>query len=50
MVQIPCTNEHIDPIIKEDHNGEAQAIAATNNELISELRDFPDPPLDVTGN
>ncbi|KAK5641919.1 hypothetical protein RI129_010466 [Pyrocoelia pectoralis] len=49
LVQIPCTNEHIEPIIKEDHNGETQAIGIARNELISELRDFPDPPPDVTG-
>ncbi|KAB0804114.1 hypothetical protein PPYR_01084 [Photinus pyralis] len=47
LVQIPCTNEHIEPIIKEDHNGETQAVGIARSELISELRDFPEPPPDL---
>lgn len=51
LVQKPCTNEHIEPVIREDHNGESQAIGTPNNEVISEIRerDFPEPPPDVTG-
>lgn len=46
---MPCTNEHVEPIIKDDHNGETQA-HNTPNELITDIRDFPDLPPDVTGN
>lgn len=49
LVQMPCTNEHVEPIIKEDHNGESQALGTPINEIISENRSFPEPPPDVTG-
>ncbi|XP_018333045.1 atypical protein kinase C isoform X1 [Agrilus planipennis] len=47
LVQIPCTNEHVEPIIKDDHNGEAQA-HGIREEILSEMRDYPEPPPDVT--
>lgn len=51
LVQLPCTNEHVEPIVKDDHNGESQTIGTPNNEVILENkeRDFPEPPPDVTG-
>lgn len=46
---MPCTNEHVEPIVRDEQNGETQTIGTPNNELISEIRDFPEPPPDVTG-
>lgn len=50
-VNKPCTTEHQEPVVREDHNGEAQAISTPVNEIIPDIRerDFPEPPPDVTG-
>lgn len=47
----PCTTEHQEPILREEHNGEAQAISTPVNEIVPDIRDrdFPEPPPDVTG-
>ncbi|KAK9702160.1 Phorbol esters/diacylglycerol binding domain (C1 domain) [Popillia japonica] len=51
VVHIACTNEHVDPIIKEDHNGESHDVSASSNDRFdkSSLRAYPEPPPDVTG-
>lgn len=51
LVQLPCTNEHVEPVIKDEPNGESQTIGTPNSEVILESRerDFPEPPPDVTG-
>lgn len=51
LVQLPCTNEHVEPVVRDDHNGESQTIGTPNNEVVLESRerDFPEPPPDVTG-
>ncbi|XP_050502153.1 atypical protein kinase C isoform X1 [Diabrotica virgifera virgifera] len=50
-VNKPCTSEHQEPVIREDHNGEAQANNTPITESKWEIRekDFPEPPPDVTG-
>lgn len=51
-VNKPCTSEHQEPVVRDDHNGEAQAISTPVNEIVPDIRerDFPEPPPDVTGN
>lgn len=47
-----CTSELVEPVVRDDHNGETQTTSTPNNELITDLRerDYPEPPPDVTGN
>ncbi|XP_044737714.1 atypical protein kinase C isoform X1 [Chrysoperla carnea] len=50
LVQKPCTNEQIEPIVRDEHNGEAQSTLGTpNTELLPDLKEFPAPPPDITG-
>lgn len=46
---MPCTNEHVEPIIKDEHNGETAPISTPTMELIPDIKEFPDPPPDLTG-
>lgn len=46
---MPCTNEHVEPIIKDEHNGETATISTPTMELIPDIKEFPDPPPDITG-
>lgn len=50
-VHKPCTTDHQDPIGREEHNGEGQAISTPVNDIVPDIRerDFPEPPPDVTG-
>lgn len=51
-VHKPCTTEHQDPIVREDHNGEAQALSTPVNEVVQDAKDrhFLEPPSEITGN
>ncbi|KAJ8949774.1 hypothetical protein NQ318_019003 [Aromia moschata] len=48
-VNKPCTSEHQEPVVRDDHNGESQAISTPVNEIIPDIRerDFPEPPPDL---
>lgn len=50
-IHIPCNTEHQEPITREEHNGEAQAISTPISDIIPDIRerDFPEPPPDITG-
>uniref|UniRef100_A0A1B6DB11 Protein kinase C n=1 Tax=Clastoptera arizonana TaxID=38151 RepID=A0A1B6DB11_9HEMI len=48
LVQKPCSNEVVEPIIRDDANGDTPNINTPTSELLPELKDFPDPPLDLT--
>lgn len=45
---MPCTNEHVEPIMKDDHNGEQQQIVHTCV-IPADDKDYHEPPPDVTG-
>ncbi|XP_075214362.1 protein kinase C iota type isoform X2 [Lycorma delicatula] len=47
LVQKPCSNEAVEPIVKDDANGDTPTISTPTSELLPELKDFPDPPLDL---
>ncbi|XP_075214411.1 protein kinase C iota type isoform X7 [Lycorma delicatula] len=55
LVQKPCSNEAVEPIVKDDANGDTPTInhgtplvsGTPTSELLPELKDFPDPPLDL---
>lgn len=59
LVQMPCTNEHVEPIIKDEHNGGDMSATSTSlsgvgtptTELLPDVKEFPEPPPppDVTG-
>lgn len=59
LVQMPCTNEHVEPIIKDEHNGgdmsansgALSGIGTPTSELVPDVKEFPEPPPppDVTG-
>ncbi|KAJ8982857.1 hypothetical protein NQ317_002264 [Molorchus minor] len=49
-VNKPCTSEHQEPVVRDEQNGEAQAVGTPVSEIIPAIgeRDFPEPPPDVT--
>ncbi|XP_063227891.1 atypical protein kinase C isoform X5 [Bacillus rossius redtenbacheri] len=48
LVQKPCSNEQVEPIVKEEQNGETPTISTPTSELLPDLREFPEPPSDLT--
>ncbi|XP_069691523.1 atypical protein kinase C-like isoform X2 [Periplaneta americana] len=48
LVQKPCSNEQVEPIFKEETNGETPTISTPTSELLPDLKEFPEPPLDLT--
>nr|QPF70847.1 atypical protein kinase C [Locusta migratoria] len=48
LVQKPCSSEQVEPIVKEEHNGETPTISTPTSELLPDLKEFPEPPLDLT--
>nr|CAD7403268.1 unnamed protein product [Timema cristinae] len=48
LVQKPCSNEQVEPIVKEEQNGETPSIGTPTTELLPDLKEFPEPPLDLT--
>nr|CAD7198313.1 unnamed protein product [Timema douglasi] len=48
LVQKPCSNEQVEPIVKEEQNGETPSIGTPTSELLPDLKEFPEPPLDLT--
>ncbi|KAJ8866846.1 hypothetical protein PR048_032707 [Dryococelus australis] len=48
LVQKPCSNEQVEPIVKEEQNGETPTISTPTSELLPDLKEFPEPPLDLT--
>lgn len=50
LVQKPCSNEHVEPIMKDEPNGETVVLhTPMSDRALSEPKDFPDPPPDLTG-
>ncbi|XP_074040786.1 protein kinase C iota type isoform X2 [Leptinotarsa decemlineata] len=47
----PCTNEHQDPVVREEHNGEAHALNTPANEIVTDVREgeFCESSPDVLG-
>ncbi|XP_023705002.1 atypical protein kinase C isoform X2 [Cryptotermes secundus] len=48
LVQKPCSNEQVEPIFKEETNGETPTLSTPTSELLPDLKEFPEPPLDLT--
>jgi len=48
LVQKPCSNEAVEPIVRDESNGDGTPICTPPSELLPELKDFHDPPLDLS--
>lgn len=50
LVQRPCTNEHAESLLKDEHNGEQTQLINSTIEYVSAVdKDYHEPPPDVTG-
>lgn len=43
-MQKPCSNEHVEPVVRDDTNGETPTISTPT----SELKDFHEPQLELS--
>ncbi|XP_024080632.1 atypical protein kinase C isoform X2 [Cimex lectularius] len=48
LVQKPCSNEAVEPIIKDESNGDTPTISTPIMDHQTDLKDFPEPPMDLT--
>uniref|UniRef100_A0A0A9ZC39 protein kinase C n=1 Tax=Lygus hesperus TaxID=30085 RepID=A0A0A9ZC39_LYGHE len=48
LVSKPCSNEAVEPIVKDESNGDTPTISTPTSEFQPDHKEFPEPPLDLT--